>query len=385
MSRFIFFTKTLWNEVPRLRHQLAHLLVGSGHKVLFLEKPYFPGQRQIQRSAASAGVQLLRHGELLHHKCRIGPIARWAHASWTKHSIAQTVQDYGLDADDVVVNFNYDYYFLRNLFPRNTIVTIINDDFINGLTKAGNRSPRFVRSSLAYAQRMTCSMSDAVLTPSIALQDQLAAYCSPELFMPWADIAYRQPSKTDGRDLILYWGVIGRRLDYPLISALAGRLAKEQPTTRLVLVGPTEDRTELQLLLRLHGNVELHGPANLDALPLERILGSIIPYLRGEPEVDAIVFPNKATQLLARGLPLLITGMPRFVEEPFVFRLDVGDAVRTIRHVANCFEDLQPTIKKFVDMNGPSARLDQFMTIVSRAQTVRSTALSKHASDVSSR
>ena len=379
MTRFIFFTKTRWNEPPRLRHQLAELLANSGNEVLFAEHPYRPGQPKDLGFGAPPQVRLFRHGELLHHKLRVGPIARWANAIWTSYCINTAVGEHRLGTDDVIVNFNYDYYFLRGLFPHNAIITIINDDFITAPSKTGRPSPRLIQASLARAQRMTCSMSDAVLTPSVALQDQLAEYCSPELFMPWADIAYRQPSTVDCRQYLVYWGYIGRRLDFLLINTIADSLAKEHPAGRLVFVGPLEGDAADQPLFKLHSNVEIRGPADLDDLPLNKIIGSIIPYVRGVPDVDVIVLPNKAMQLLARGLPLFITGMPRFIEAPFVFRLDEGDPVTTIRHVAKCFEELQPAIKKFVDLNGPMARLDQFMSVVNRVQEIRNSVLRKQA------
>ena len=39
MNRCFFFTKTNWNEQPRMRHQLALLLRNYGHQILFFEKP----------------------------------------------------------------------------------------------------------------------------------------------------------------------------------------------------------------------------------------------------------------------------------------------------------------------------------------------------------
>ncbi len=41
MKRFIFFTKTMYDETPRIRHQLADLLTSYGHEVVFYQKPLF--------------------------------------------------------------------------------------------------------------------------------------------------------------------------------------------------------------------------------------------------------------------------------------------------------------------------------------------------------
>ena len=38
MRDFVLVTHTLWQEAPRIRHQLARLLAGAGHRVIFIER-----------------------------------------------------------------------------------------------------------------------------------------------------------------------------------------------------------------------------------------------------------------------------------------------------------------------------------------------------------
>ena len=38
MADFVLVTHTRWSEAPRIRHQVARLLVDAGHRVLFLER-----------------------------------------------------------------------------------------------------------------------------------------------------------------------------------------------------------------------------------------------------------------------------------------------------------------------------------------------------------
>ena len=38
VREFILVTHTRWDEAPRIRHQLARLLAGIGHRVLFVER-----------------------------------------------------------------------------------------------------------------------------------------------------------------------------------------------------------------------------------------------------------------------------------------------------------------------------------------------------------
>lgn len=362
-SRFVFFTKTAWHEPPRLRHQLAQLLAAEGDEVLFAEKPGLR-ERPPATGEVPAGIRLFRHRELMHHKVRLGPLLRSMNRWWTEPSIRRAAKRLQVGADAVIVNFNYEYFFLRDLFPSNPLITVINDDFIS-------RALPLCRETLHHAQRLTCRASDAVITPSVVLQEQLQPYCRPELFLPWADTSFRRPVGTVARDTVLYWGFIDWRLDYPFMESLARSMAQRAPDVRFLFVGPTERGSDQQPLFRQHPNVSLHPASKLDALPLERIFASVIPFRAGVDGCDAIVMPNKAFQLVARGLPLLVTGMPRFAREPFVFRLDEGDAVDRVLQARERVESLQPALQAFIEGNGAPTRLAQFRKIVEAARAAR--------------
>lgn len=361
--RFIFFTKTRWNEPPRLRHQLAGLLAGAGHEVVFFEKPLLPAEGSREARVAWPRVTLARHRELLHHKLRVGSLVQATNAAFTAASIRRASRSLAISPDDVVVNFNYEYYFLRRIFPQNPLITVVNDEFITS-------APRIAQPSLRRAQQRTCAMSDAVLTPSVALRDQLAEHCRPEIFLPWADADYSSPPASKDRNSLFYWGFIGRRIDYRLLEQLASRLLSEMPEVTLDFFGPTEDDCASEPVFTQYPNVRLRGSAQLSEIPLDRMMGSIIPYVSGVPDVDVIVMPNKAMQLLARGMPLVITGMPRFESAPFVRRLDSGDPVETLRGLRADFERLQDSMRQYLESNGAESRLTQFLAIVERARAV---------------
>jgi hypothetical protein len=297
---------------------------------------------------------------------------RAANASWTRRSLSRAVRGLGIGEGDIVVNFNYEYYFLREVFPTLPIITVINDDFITS-------APAAVQPALERAQRMTCGMSDSVLTPSVALQEQLSAHCDPELFLPWADIEYRPPSLDSERDLLVYWGAMGRRVDYELIDALAIRLAAEEPSVEILFVGPGLPGFEAHPTLTKHRNLRHVGEAALDALPLDRIIAGIIPYRSGVPDIDVVVLPNKALQLMARGLPLLVSGMPRFIQGPFVGRLDQGDPVAAVRSAKARFAELQAPIRALVEENGAAPRIVQLRQIVDAASARRAAAVRRRS------
>lgn len=362
MSRFILFTKTRWDEPPRLRHQFAQLLASAGHEVLFFEKPStFGGVQRTPRERAR-GIATVASRELMHHKLRLSPALHHANALVTKRSIRARLRTWGGTRDtDTVISFNYDYWFLRDLFPRNRIITVINDDFICvalfGFTKP-----------LLWAMQRACDASDRVLTVSTPLQRQLAQFTSAELFLPWADVPYREPAAGAPRDLLLFWGYTNRRIHFPAVRDLADRLARTHPEIRILFVGPigpVVENVEADVAtLRERPNIEFRPPTALDALPLDRILAAYIPYRPHDLEVDAITLSNKGLQLLARGLPLLISALPalpNFLQAPFVFRVNTDDPATQVDELRRSFDRLQPDIAAFVRGNGPDARLAQLL------------------------
>jgi glycosyltransferase involved in cell wall biosynthesis len=357
MTRFLFFTKTRWNEPPRLRHQLANLLTAAGHQVIFFEKPGLLGPVP-QPTAACDGLVLAGHRELLHHRLRLLPALHHANRRVVARSIRRAMDTIGRRPDDVVVNFNYDYWFLGGVFPGQRVITVINDDFVNS-------GPFGYTGPARWAMSRTCAASDRVLTVSRALQRVLAPFCEAELFLPWADRPYEAPLADQERNILLFWGFIDRRMDFGVLARAAAALARHLPTIRIVLAGPQEDRVaaHVESLVAI-GNVTRLPAAGLGQLPLDEVLAGIIPYRAGDPVSDAIMLPNKAMPLLARGVPLMIAGMPDFIEAPFVLRFDAGTAVDVVRQLQRRHGLIQPDIERFVDSNTVTARTRQFLRLV---------------------
>lgn len=358
MPRYIFLTKTQWDEPPRLRHQLARLLADTGREVFFFEKPGYPWRQMAPPTKLDGHITLLQHRHLLHHKLRVLPVLHAANAHVVQRSLGSSLSSLGINGGDVVINFNFDYFFLRDTFPTNRIVTIINDDFLS-VALFGYERP------LVWAMERTCSTSDRVLTVSVPLRRQLSVCCDPELFLPWADCAYRAPGRDIERNTLLFWGYMNQRIDFRVVRAFADQLAQSRPHIRLLFVGPIQRNFVDEVKsLRSRRNIQVMPSAGLDELPTDRVLAGFIPYRANDPEVDAITLSNKALQLLARGFPLLISGMPgmpNFMEAPFVIRMNGTDALRQIDVLEGQFEDLQPAIEEFVSRNGAEARLKQLL------------------------
>jgi hypothetical protein len=354
--RAIVFTNTSWSETPRIRHQTARLLRDHGYEVWFFERPSSLARRRGPfTEPAEAGVTLVRTRRLAHPQLRVVEPVEWLNARLAAASARAAFARLGVRPDDLVVNFAHDAHFLRRLLPQNRIVTVIHDDF-----EAQARFPAF--GHVTRQLRATCVASDEVLAVSQPLVDRVREWRGAELFLPWSVTPYRAPRlSVEGRDTLLFWGSVDTALDIPFILRAARELAQSRPAWRIALIGPTQngESRRRRVLEPLQGltNLVVQGQTALDDLPLERTIAAFIPYARSRSS-DAVTLANKSLQLLARGLPLLITGMPHFIERPFIVRADEGaGVVEAAERCQRGFLEWQREIEAFVWGEGPEARL----------------------------
>jgi len=353
-THFIFFTKTNWSEPPRMRHQLANLLLSAGHRVTVYGRPRAPWANP-QKCRLHNRLNIIYCRELFHHQLRVIPLLHRVNTYYMQFELVRTGILKSIDDDMIIINFNYDYYFLRTMFPRQKIVTIINDDF-----EAVSKFPS--PSHIAWALEQTCRMSNKVLAVSFPLQERLASWCNPEIFLPWTETPYILPTRKTARNTLLYWGYVDKKLDFDFVYNIASKVAKVGLNWRFLFVGPQHQSVKgsIAKLSELH-NITFQDTTTLNSLPLDKIFCSIIPYWKYERSVPAISLPNKSVQLLARGLPLLVSGMPNFIRRSFIFQINEKDFVEKVEMCRMNFWYLQPKIKDFVKLNSPLARLSQLL------------------------
>jgi hypothetical protein len=359
----LLLTRTLWREPPRLRHQVAQLLLGAGQTVLFAERPALFGTpsfmaRQHVRTS-SEQLMLLPQQDLVHHQLRLLPALHHLNAAWARSALQRVLDQRAANGPlrvEQLINFNYDAFWLRRLFPSLPITTIINDDF-----EALSRLPW--RGHLTWALARTCAMSDRVLAVSQPLLDRLSRLCKPELFLPWAGEPYVAPPAQVIRNVLLFWGFINDRLDQEVIFHALPAL--RQAGFRLRFVGPVQPSgAKFQERLRSEPAVEWQGPCAFADLDTSDCCAALIPYRLDCPGVEAIQLSNKALQLLSRGLPLITSSMPHFHQAPYVFPYGTcayPSLIAAIFSAAERFIALQPSIASFVAANGPLQRLAQLL------------------------
>jgi hypothetical protein len=355
MSDFAVITHTHWDEAPRIRHQITDLIIGAGHRVWFFERPRASlGSSQGAVDLRPAGPVRVPTRNLLHHQVRILPALHHLNAMRVQSDLRSSAAAAGLVAPSQVINFAHDYWFLRDVFPGSRITTIIHDDF-----ESQSRLP--FRAHITWSLRRACMASDKVFAVSEPLRRRLSSWCDAELFLPWALDPYRAPrAAPSARRRLLFWGHVDTAIDPDVVRRLSSALARRGPEWSILVVGPTASNRRAQVTapLAVLPNVEILDRTPLDRLPLEEVIAAILPY-RDTPAVNAVTLANKSMQLLARGLPLMVSGMPNFLDLPFVVRMEGADAGSAIERCIEGFEGWQASICAFLAANGPDDRLRQ--------------------------
>lgn len=356
MRDFVLVTHTLWQEAPRIRHQLARLLAGAGHRVIFIERArHLLGAGQPDPIEVEPGVIVVRTRRLMHHQLRVVPPLDWLNDLIAARSLRAVIRSVHCQADATIVNFMHDGAFLRRVFPNNPILTVIHDDF-----EAQVRLRGF--GHVTRNLRATCRASDRVFAVSTPLVQRLAAWCKPELLLPWATRPYRQPRPgTSDRHILLFWGHVDIGLDTDRIRGICDHLERHHPLVHVLIVGPTQVASRRAMTVRwLEGipNLRIESARSLDELPLDHVLAALIPYRR-KGDVDATELPNKTLPLLSCGLPILKTGLPHMVKAPFVLPVDTDDQLdEALEACRRNFGDWQPDIRRFVESHDAAHRLD---------------------------
>jgi hypothetical protein len=328
-------TRTKWREPPRLRHQLTELLWNLGWSVTFFERPSLFGYSMQQREVTGVSknsLMLMDQPQIAHHQLRpFGPIQS-LNARLMGGHMRRAARLFG--APDLIVNFNYDYGFLVNVFPTTPLITVLNDDFIA-------QGKPWMKRAIARAQQGTCQASDIVLAVSSLIADQVRAWSKDvRIFYPWvqdAKVVVPRPA-TQPLAWVLYYGYINHRVRWDVIEHLLGE------NVNLRMVGPVEGRKAhkfLRLLGRRFGDsLQKVEPRSIENIELGGCIASIAPYDPTVPSVQAIELSNRMLRLLRMGLPIIAERLPgllqweseilRLASHPSEYLLHVRDIERAV-------------------------------------------------------
>jgi hypothetical protein len=350
--RFAFFTRTPWNEMPRIRHQLANLLSENGHHVTFFEKA---DASSASTKTVSTHLTVVTLPEVIHHQLRplrsIGNAANMFPKNFIRKYYSSS------QPPDVIINFNYDFSFLKELFPPVPLITFINDDFIA-------QAKPWMKKMIAGRLAETCSVADAVFTVSYPLLRQLSKHNSNcLLFLPWAENKYSRPDMGKERNVVLYFGYINHRIDFTILQKIA------DSGVSLRLIGPVQRRVNKAALEKLleHKNVSLQNARLIEDVDFSDVCCSVSPYDTKVESVNACTISNRTFNLLSKGIPMLQPPLPEKIEAPgnvIRFCVNAEDYLSGIEYFKNNFFDAQKDIEDFLSGNYSNDRYDSFINLV---------------------
>lgn len=356
--RYVIFTKSHWNDPPRLRHQYAAMLAKRGADVMFFEKPaFFFSKAARQQVSPKENIGVTRCAQLIHHQLRLNGLLRRFNASFETLNIRKTLARLEFNPD-IILNFCYDYYFIREVIPDKKIVTIINDDYI---AQARFKAGKHVLETL----RLTCEMSDAVIVVSEYLKRQISDFSSAELLYPWSDSPYLKPHEALLRDTVIIWGYIGAQYDYNIIE----NVLRDRPQYNVCISGPilAPVKKTLRQLQKKYSNLSVLGECCLDALPLDKCFAAALPYRPDVAHHTAVSMSNKTLRLMSRGLPLVTYGVPNFYDHQAIFKVEQKELFTDFLDRCQIkFDILQGGIESLVNRNLEEHRYEQFRQVIEK-------------------
>ncbi len=343
--KVLFFTKTTWEEPPRLRHQVVRLLKDMGYDIVFFERPSLNVWLSIRKEE---GITFVRHFELIHHRLRFFDFLVKINVGVYKFFIKKAIKKLKI-GNEPVLNFSYDYYFLKDFFNTN-ITTVIDDDFVNKL-KDG-----LVKKNTELQLAKTARNSTYNLAVSYPLRNQLEQFVEKAyLFFPWAEQIYEKPKTDKKRDVVLFFGYINYRIDWPLVLDIIRKGIKFR------FIGPIEKSVNLKYLEEAQSspNVEFLSAMNINNIDFSDICCSILPWDTSFEGIQAITINNKCFNLLSRGIPQLYTDLPYLIEadNQVIGRCRTAkEFMESIKYYSDNFEDCQQPIIDFLEMHYPKKR-----------------------------
>jgi hypothetical protein len=296
-GNILVISRTPWHETPRFSHHLSRLLRDSGYEIYYLET--ILGKKPISE-VEEAGINVNRIKERIHHQLRLLKLLDIFNNSSVKNQIKKI--NYKIEFV-AVVNFNYDYHFIREMFNV-PFISIINDDF------EATAIP-LMKLKVRNKLNLICKESDSVLCVSYSLQRSLKNFSDKaELFLPWSLKHYTSPEINKKRDVVLYFGFISR-IDTRIIDKLC------EKNIKIRFVGPVlGDGIKVKKRYQSYDNIEFLSSRTLSEVYLEDVCCSVALYDLTLESNNAITASNRMFQLLSEGIPLVYPKMPNLIAAP---------------------------------------------------------------------
>ena len=294
-------------------------------------------------------LEIYRHPELFHHQLRPFSFLSNLNARF----VSKFLKRIDVHDRELIVNFAYDYGFLRKLFPQHRIVTILNDNF-------EAQAKPWMRRRVAEEIASVCRVSDMVLAVSYPLLNMARRYNENcDLLLPWSSQDYARPAPGNRRRVALYFGYV-HRVDWAVIEFL---LSNGVPVR---VVGPFPRMREHWIARRLQYRfpslLELKGPSHIKELQLDDVCCTLLPYSSSLKNINFVTASNRLFNLLALGLPAIHVDLPYLIDAPreVIWKCKkIEEYLEGYRFAADNFDSLQNKIQEFVAPHNEDSRRTQ--------------------------
>jgi hypothetical protein len=313
--KVLIVTNTLWNEAPRIRHQLAILLKNNGYNIFFFERPSFYNFFKKKKNLKKNGITLLNNYRLFHHRFSVGLLNKIDCYLMNLRLKKFIKLNNCSQKDSIIVNFIYD--FTINPLLKIKIITFINDDF-EALSSIFGIS--YKRKTII--NNIQSSGNLVAVSPQL-LDKYKDIDCKKFLLIPWVtkkELEHINQSKVNkinkNKNKIIFLGFVNKRIDFELLK----NILFSYPGLHFDFYGEVSwsVKKTVYKLGKLYNNISFYGSVNFSEINLNDYFCSIIPY--SSKYVPNIAYvPNKLFKLSAAGLAT-ISSVPFLLENDSVIK-----------------------------------------------------------------
>ena len=265
-------------------------------------------------------------------------------------AIAETCQSFGI-RDYILLNIFNPYY--GNILPTEhppayTVYYTVDD--IRHAPYIHKHGPRLEQARMASADMVLATSSQLKADKAASLNREvrlLPNAANVKLFHASMEDELPVPAELAGedREVLLYMGAIGLRLDYELLA----ESAKSHADKLFLMIGPKGDNMQNSQFERM-SNVKFIGSKTQAELPayLKYAHCGLIPFVRSP--FTRSIYPLKINEYLAAGLPVVSTD----------FSPDINGFGRLI-HLANDADTFIEGIRKALATNSPDEKQNRYL------------------------
>ncbi|MFC1529282.1 hypothetical protein ACFL6R_01040 [Gemmatimonadota bacterium] len=329
----------------------------------FFELPRAVGRKQILNSECiPKNITLQPQPEVLHHQLRpLGILQKINEVRVEKYfrEISRHIR-----TPQLIINFNYDYHFIKHLFPSSTTLLFINDNFI---AQAKPWMTRAIANQLIKA----CNSSDLILTVSDAIREMLASWNpNTHIFYPWTDFTADQIDQIGLiqpkiKDTVLYFGYVNHRIRWDIFESIL------EDGWKLRIVGPiqgTVAKRNMSDLLGRYPTIEHISDAAIPNEIAQDCFCSVAPYNPQVESVNAIAFSNRMLRVFEFGLPLIIERLPNLVDVSQKILLTAQSAREYLDAIHTCYNGIDSIghhLRTFLRLHSADNRLQLLDNLLS--------------------